>query len=413
MDFGALPPEINSARIYAGPGSAPMLAAAASWDQLAAELSSAAAGYQSTINGLLSEGWGGPASTAMAAAAAPYVAWMNTTAGQAEQTAAQAKAAAAAFEAAYAMTVSPPVIVTNRSQQALLVATNFLGQNAAAIAANEARYGQMWAQDAAAMYGYAGASAAAATVTPFTSPKQTTNPAGQGNQGAAAAQAAGTSASSNAQSVLSQAISTTPNTLQAMASPVQSGVPAAVGPAIPDIFGIAPGDLANAMTNMSSSSFSPMGLAGITQVGADIAVLRGASLAAADPLGLGAIDPLTALLPGLGAGLGGGVGGLHGLGAGLGGLGGLGAASAAVGQASAVGSLSVPQAWTVATSVANPVASVPATGWTVAAHAPASAGAAGMPGMPMAGAGSGRGYGFAAPRYGFKPTVMARPVIAG
>lgn len=400
MDFGALPPEINSARIYAGPGSTPMLAAAASWDQLAAELGSAAAGYQSAINGLVSEGWAGPASTAMAAAAAPYVAWMSTTAGQAEQTAAQAKAAAAAFDAAYAMTVPPPVIVTNRSQQALLVATNFLGQNAAAIAATEARYGQMWAQDTAAMYGYAAASAAASELTPFTVPNDTTSPTAQATQGAAAGQAGGASAASGVQSTLSQVMATVPTSLQSLASPVQSGASAP----------ISLGDLTNGITNLSSSSFSPMGVAGITQVGADIAVLRGAALAAADPLGLGAIDPLTTLIPGLGAGLGGGLGGLHGLGAGLGGVG---AASAAVGQASAVGSLSVPQAWTAATSVANPAASVPATGWTVAAHAPASAGAAGMPGLPMAGAGSGRGYGFAAPRYGFKPTVMARPVAAG
>ncbi len=34
MDFGALPPEINSARMYAGPGSGPMLAAASAWDVL-------------------------------------------------------------------------------------------------------------------------------------------------------------------------------------------------------------------------------------------------------------------------------------------------------------------------------------------------------------------------------------------
>ncbi len=32
MDFGALPPEINSGRMYCGPGSGPMLAAAAAWD---------------------------------------------------------------------------------------------------------------------------------------------------------------------------------------------------------------------------------------------------------------------------------------------------------------------------------------------------------------------------------------------
>ncbi|MGH3562205.1 MAG: PPE domain-containing protein, partial [Mycobacterium sp.] len=38
MDYGALPPEVNSARIYAGPGSGPMVAAAAAWNRLAAEL---------------------------------------------------------------------------------------------------------------------------------------------------------------------------------------------------------------------------------------------------------------------------------------------------------------------------------------------------------------------------------------
>ncbi|MCV7394002.1 PPE domain-containing protein, partial [Mycobacterium paraseoulense] len=38
FDFGALPPEINSGRMYAGPGSGPMMVAAAAWDVLAAEL---------------------------------------------------------------------------------------------------------------------------------------------------------------------------------------------------------------------------------------------------------------------------------------------------------------------------------------------------------------------------------------
>ncbi len=32
MDYAVLPPEINSARIYAGPGSGPMLAAASAWE---------------------------------------------------------------------------------------------------------------------------------------------------------------------------------------------------------------------------------------------------------------------------------------------------------------------------------------------------------------------------------------------
>ena len=38
LDFGALPPEINSARMYAGPGSGSMITAAAGWEGLAADL---------------------------------------------------------------------------------------------------------------------------------------------------------------------------------------------------------------------------------------------------------------------------------------------------------------------------------------------------------------------------------------
>ncbi|MEB3030510.1 PPE family protein [[Mycobacterium] nativiensis] len=404
MDFGAFPPEINSARMYTGPGSGPMMAAAGAWDKMAVELGSAEATYQSVINGLVSEGWMGPASTAMAAAAAPYAAWMGATAAQAEQTAIQAKAAAAAFEAAYAMTVPPPLIVANRSQLAMLVATNVLGQNAGAIAATEAHYSQMWAQDASAMYGYAAASAAATKVTPFTSPREVADPSAQGTQQAATAQAAGTAAASNAQSTLSQAITNTPTTLQSLSSPLQGATDAAGGAVEPPI-GF--GDLTNAMTNLMSSSFSPMGMAGITQAGADIAVIRGAALAAADPLGLGAIDPMDMLLPGMGH-----IFGQGGLGAGLG-ASGIGSASAAMGHASTVGAMSVPQTWAAAVpATGTPGASVAATGWTVAAHAPQQ-GAAGMPGVPLAGAGQGRNYGFAAPRYGFKPTVMARPVVAG
>ena len=137
MDFATLPPEVNSARMYAGPGPGPMLAAASAWDGLAAELQSTAASYRAAISELTGGPWLGSSSASMAAAATPYLDWMTTTAGQAEQTATQARSAAAAYEAAFAMTVPPAVIAANRSLLMTLIATNVLGQNTAAIAATE------------------------------------------------------------------------------------------------------------------------------------------------------------------------------------------------------------------------------------------------------------------------------------
>jgi PPE-repeat protein len=221
VDFALLPPEINSGRMYAGPGSGPMLAAAAAWDGLAADLQSTAASYQSAVSELTSGGWLGPSSVAMASAAAPYVSWISTTAKQAAQAAAQAKMAAGAYEEAFAMTVPPTVIAANRALLMALIATNFFGQNTSAIATTQAHYMEMWAQDAAAMYCYAGQSAAASTLTPFTPAPNTTNPAGLAGQAAAIAQTAGT----GAQTIVSsspQLLSAVPTALQGVAQPLQS-----------------------------------------------------------------------------------------------------------------------------------------------------------------------------------------------
>ena len=91
IDLGALPPEVTSAMIYAGPGSSSLVAAASAWNGLAAELNSAALGYDQVITALSSEEWLGPVSASMAAAVQPYVTWMSTTAGQAEEAAGQAR----------------------------------------------------------------------------------------------------------------------------------------------------------------------------------------------------------------------------------------------------------------------------------------------------------------------------------
>jgi PPE-repeat protein len=201
MDFGLLSPEVNSGRMYAGPGVGPMLAAAAGWDAVAAQLESTASGYSSEVSGLTGQVWFGPSSMRMAAAAAPYIAWLQTSAAQAAQTAAQAYGAAAAYEAAFAMTVPPPVILANRTLLMALIATNFFGQNTPAIAATEAQYMAMWVQDATAMYTYAADSTTASTLTPYNEPPRTTNQAGQGDQARAVAQTAGNATSAHTQSL--------------------------------------------------------------------------------------------------------------------------------------------------------------------------------------------------------------------
>ena len=201
MFFAAFPPEINSGRMYAGAGSGPLMAAATAWDGLATELQSAAESYSSVISSLTSGPWLGPTSLSMTAAVTPYVTWMQTTAAQAAETANQAIAAASAYETAFAAHVPPGEIAANRTQLASLVSTNVFGQNNAAIAATEAQYGEMWAQDAIAMDTYAASSAAATKLTPFTAAPQTTNAGGLASQAAAVAQATSTSAGTGAQTL--------------------------------------------------------------------------------------------------------------------------------------------------------------------------------------------------------------------
>ena len=194
-DYAVLPPEINSGRIYAGPGSSSLAASAAAWQALAAQLGSTASAFQAVVNGLAAGAWQGPSSVSMASAAAPYVAWMTATAGQAEQAAASAAQAASAFETARAGVIPPPVIEANRDTLETLIATNFLGVNTPAIAATEAAYQEFWAQDASVMYAYsADAAALTSSLVPFTPPPPMTDPAGFAGQAAAVAQASGQAA---------------------------------------------------------------------------------------------------------------------------------------------------------------------------------------------------------------------------
>jgi PPE-repeat protein len=411
MDFGALPPEINSARMYSGPGSTPMRTASAAWNLLAAELESAATQYQSTID-VLDDEWLGPTSATMVAAVDPYITWMSTTSAQAEQTAAQASAAASAYEAAYAMTVPPLEVAANRTQLAMLVATNVIGQNTPAIAANEAMYGEMWAQDAAAMYGYAGTSAAASSVKAFTQPPETSNPAAQATQGSAVAQANGASTGAGVQSQLQQLTSTIPSSLKQLTSPMSAATNAAAQPAswldsLLDFLDGADGNSIGTFLNsslvngvVSGSYVSPAIVTpAITSGIADINSLQPSVESAPGGAGVtGMITPQPPVsapapvsVPSVGV-------------------------SVNTTGSTLVGKLSVPPTWTAAAQVANHSGVTYAGGGWTNAVGPTGGGTgavpAGMPGMPGASGARSGGFGHG-PRYGNRLTVMGRPLSGG
>jgi PPE-repeat protein len=392
FDFVARPPEVNSTLMYSGSGAGPMMAASSAFSALSSELSSNAASYESIISSLSSQ-WTGPSSTAMAASAQTYVTWLTTTSAQLQEAAAAATSSAAAYEAAYAATIPPAVVYANRAQLAALVATNILGQNTPAILANEAMYAEFWAQDAAAMTGYsAAASAASSGLTPLTDPTENTNQAGQGAQATAVGQAVGSNGTS---ATLNNALSGTQNAASSFASPAASAAqdtPASILSAINGLFAVP--IVGNTIYNIGVT------LAWNTAMMSATLPLLGHFVGGA-PFGftIGDTAPLGAGL-GFGTTLAGATGPAGG------------AAMAGMGEASAVGGLSVPAGWTAAApAAAGADATLAGSGWT--APVEEGAGMGGAPGiMPgMASAGGKAGYGLAGPRYGVKPKVMPNQVF--
>ncbi|OBJ04647.1 PPE family protein [Mycobacterium sp. 1465703.0] len=404
VGFEAFPPEFHSARIYAGPGSGSFVAAASAWSALAAELNSAALSYDNVLTSLSSEEWLGTASATMAQAAAPYVAWLTSTAAQAEETATQARAAAAAYETALAATVPPPLIAANRAQTKQLQATNVIGQNTPLIAQLEAQYGEYWAQDVGAMYSYEGQSTTATQSLQQIQPApKITNDAGE-SQATTVSKVAGQTAAGNAANTVQKAAtgttSATANATTTAASTTtdpaqelwflltgQTTLPTSLGSIVN---GYSP--FAGLFYNTEGLPYFSTGMANtFTQIAKSVGAIGGAAPAAAKALpGLG----------GLGGMLGGGAAAAHPV--------------AALGSAASVGGkLSVPVSWSGASSSvpatlgrAIPVSSISA--------APEAAGGPGnlLGGMPLAGTGA-AGHGVAGPKYGFRPTVMARPPFAG
>jgi PPE-repeat protein len=87
MHFAVLRPEVNSGRIYAGPGVGPMLTAASARDELANELHSSADDFEAVVSRLTHDSWQGPASASMGASAVLRTEWLRATAAQATQAA--------------------------------------------------------------------------------------------------------------------------------------------------------------------------------------------------------------------------------------------------------------------------------------------------------------------------------------
>jgi len=397
FDFASRPPELNSALIYSGAGAGPLMAAASSFNNLSSELTSNAASYQSVISQLTGSEWTGPSSEAMSAAAQPYITWLDTTSAQLRVAATQATASAAAYEAAFSASIPPPAILANRTALAALVATNILGQNTPAIAANEALYGEFWAQDAAAMYGYAAsASAASSTLTPLTPPAQNTNPAGQGQQAAAVSNAAGTNGTSSA---LNNTLGGLQNASSAAAVPAQDTVGSVLS-ALNGLFGVP--IVSNTVYNIGVT------LAWNSAMMTATLPLLGHFLAGS-PFGVTISDTAP-----LGAGLGFGTTLAGASSAGVGGLGG--ATLAGMGSASSVGGLTVPAGWSAAAPGVESAAGaqLAGSGWTAAVDEGAVGASGGgmngvMPGMASAGGKS--GMGLSGPRYGVKPKVMPKQVF--
>ena len=339
FDFAAQPPELISAKIYAGPGTESLQAAAAAWDALSSELQSSAANFQSVITGLVSGDWTGPSAEAAAAAAAPYVSWLSTTAGQAEQTASQARAAAGAYETALAATVPPAEIAANRTQLLSLLQANIFGQYNAAIAALEAEYAQFWAQDVATITGYSASSQAATTgLGSFTEAPQTTNDSGTTAQAAASTAAGAAAAPTDLESILEQAEATATNFLNQVTT-----LNGDFTKFFTNALGTVPGGstLATTWTNMYSFISGAGSQATWTNV-----------VNSTTGMGISQWKNFFIYQPwSHGIGLGSLNGGLSSPGHAAAGLGGLGAraATAALGSAQTIGKLSVPPSWAGAT----------------------------------------------------------------
>ncbi|OBJ85444.1 PPE family protein [Mycobacterium asiaticum] len=394
VDYGLLPPEINSGRIYAGPGAGSLLAAATAWSGLAADLQAAAAGHRSVITALTSGPWLGPAAGKLLASVSPFITWLETSAEQAGEAASQASAAVAAYEAAFAASVPPPLIAANRAQLQELITTNLLGQNSAAIAQLEAQYAEFWAQDSGAMYTYAGRSASAAQLSELPAPAEVADPMGVADQAIAVFKAQVNSVYTNVNNVTSQITPRVGDVLKTLSAPINGAAIdqfLAANTPLDDIVSLYSKYLSPYVNSLAAMIQSTQSFGQVSNGLTAMANFAKPAAAAAGKAAEGAASAAGAAAQAAGS-------------AAAGVASKVGAVAAGLGKATPIGGLSVPPNWVPWQATTNPglVSAI-------------STGAEGnsFPMAPPFGQFVNGGYGRNQPTYGFKPSVMAKPPAAG
>jgi PPE-repeat protein len=390
VDYGLLPPEINSGLIYAGPGAGSLLAAAAAWRGLAADLQEAASGHRSVITALTSGPWLGPAAASLTASVSPFLTWLDNSAEQAAQAASQATAAMNAYETAFAASVPPALIAANRALLQELIASNLLGQNSSAISTLEAQYAEFWAQDSGAMYSYAGSASAATKLAELPAPAEVVDSMGVADQAVAVVKAQYNTGYTNVASQVNPRVS---DVLKMMSSPING---AAIDKFLMEYTPL--GDmvalhskyllpyvssLAASIQSVQSFGQVSNGLTAMANFAKPAAAAAKAAEGAASAAGAAALNAGQAVT-GAGSALGG--------------------VAAGLGKAIPIGGLSAPANWVPWHATTNP---------GIASAIPAAAEGNSFPMAPPFGQFFNGGYGRNQPTYGFRPSVMAKPPAAG